>query len=66
MAVIRAAYKDIIDAAMGIICTMAMLALFGVAVVLGYQLITGSTPGDDTMYVCTLDGDRMRCEKEES
>lgn len=61
---IRAAYKDIIDAVVGIIFTMAMLALFGVAVILGYQLVTGSTPGDDTVYVCTMDGDRMRCEKE--
>lgn len=62
---IRAAYKDIIDAAIGIVSTLAMLALFGVAIVLGYQLVTGSTPDDDTVYVCTMDGDKMRCAKEE-
>lgn len=65
MVVIRAAYKDIIDAAIGIVGTLVMLALFGVAVVLGYQLVTGSTPDDDTVYVCTMDGDKMRCAKEE-
>ena len=62
---IRAAYKDIIDAAIGIVSTLAMLALFGIAIVLGYQLVTGSTPDDDTVYVCTMDGDKMRCAKEE-
>lgn len=64
MAVIRN-IKGVIDVAMGIICTLAMLALFCVAVVLGYQLVTGNMPEDDTVYVCTLDGERMRCEKEE-
>lgn len=54
---IRAAYKDIIDAIVGIV---ASLAVFGV----GYQLITGSAPEDDTVYVCTVDGDTMRCAKE--
>lgn len=62
---IRAAYKDIIDAIVGIVASLAMFALFGVAIVLGYQLITGSTPEDDTVYVCTMDGDKMRCAKEE-
>ena len=61
---IRAAYKDIIDAIVSIVASLAMLALFGVAIVLGYQLITGSTPEDDTVYVCTVDGDTMRCAKE--
>ena len=65
MVVIRAAYKDIIDAAIGIVSVLCMLALFGIAIILGYQLVTGSAPDDDTVYVCTMDGDRMRCEKEE-
>lgn len=63
---IYAAYKDIIDAVMGVLAALAMLAALVVAGILGYQAITGSTSGDDTAYVCTMDGDKMRCEKEES
>lgn len=65
MAVIRAAYKDIIDAVMGVIGTLAMLVGLVAAGVLCYQAITGDMPGDDTAYVCTMDGDKMRCVKEE-
>ena len=61
---IRAAYKDIIDAVVGVLAALAMLAALVVAGVLAYQAITGRMPGDDTVYVCTLDGDRMRCAKE--
>lgn len=63
---IYAAYKDIIDMIVGVLAVLAMLATLVVAGILGYQAITGRTPGDDTVYVCTLDGDKMRCAKEES
>lgn len=63
---IRAAYKDIIDMIVGALAALAMLVALVVAGVLGYQAITGDTPCDDTVYVCTMDGDMMRCVKEES
>ena len=66
MVVIRAAYKDIIDMIVGILAASAMLAALVVAGILVYQTITGNMPGDDAVYVCTLDGDTMRCAKEES
>lgn len=65
MAVIRAAYKDIIDMVMGVIGTLTMLVGLVAAGVLCYQAITGDMPGDDLVYVCTMDGDKMRCVKEE-
>ena len=62
---IYAAYKDIIDLIMGVLAALAMLAALVVAGILGYQAITGGMSDDDTVIVCTLDGDRMRCAKEE-
>ena len=63
---IRAAYKDIIDIVMGVLAALTMLVGLVAAGVICYQLVTGDMPGDDTAYVCTLDGDTMRCVKEES
>ena len=62
---IRATYKDIIDTVMGIIGILAVLAALAMVGVLCYQAVTGDMPGDDTAYVCTIDGDTMRCVKEE-
>lgn len=62
---IRAAYKDIIDMIVGVLAALAMLAALVVAGILCYQVITGDMPGDDRAYVCTMDGDKMRCVKEE-
>ena len=61
---IYAAYKDIIDLIVGVLAALAMLAALIVAGILAYQAITGDMPGDDTAYVCTMDDDRVRCEKE--
>ena len=65
MVVIYAAYKDIIDVILGVLAILAMLVGLVVAGIFGYMVVTGRTPGDDTVYVCTLDGDTMRCAKEE-
>lgn len=62
---IRAAYEDIIDAVMGILGTLVMLVVLVAASVFCYQAVTGDMPGDGTAYVCTMDGDKMRCVKEE-
>lgn len=61
---IRAAYKDIIDAVMAVLGMLVMLVGLVAACIFCYQAVTGDMPGDDTVYVCTLNGDRMRCEKE--
>lgn len=65
MAVIRAAYKDIIDMIVGVLAALAMLAALVAACIFCYQAVTGDMPGDDTVYACTMDGDKMRCVKEE-
>lgn len=65
MAVIRAVYKDIIDVVMGVIGTLTMLVGLVAAGGLCYQAVTCDMPGDDTVYICTMDGDKMRCVKEE-
>lgn len=61
----RAAYKDIIDMIVGVLAALAMLAALVTAGILGYQAATGDMPGDDPVYVCMMDGDTMRCVKEE-
>lgn len=58
--------KDIIDVVMGVIGTLAVLVGLVAAGVLCYQSVTGDMPCDDHEYVCTMDGDTMRCVKEES
>lgn len=62
---IRAAYKDIVDVVMGVLAALAMLAALIAACIFCYQAITGDAPCDDPAYVCTMDGDKMRCVKEE-